>query len=752
MNSHQTSGAPQREMEDTFAGSDSDLKLVAEYLSILGRGWKILLAFAVLGLGLGTARYLSAPVLFEATSQIQIERRAPNLLGGPVYSQGWWNPEFFPTQEQLLKGRGLAETVTRKLALWNDAYFDATVTRSSYVREGQAVTADDDQVVVARLASRVRGGLRVQQVNGTQLFNLTYTASDPRIAMTLANGYAESFIESGKASSRADAAQASSDIQTEIITLEREIQALEEQLAAYSQNSDIVAPNGETNVTLQRLTAANTAFLEAQRRRIEAQAEYNELTNRPPEDLAETLSGGLVSGQRAELIKLQREYETKLETYRADFPTMVDLKSQITEAQRQLDKLIEENSQQAVRTARARYQQALQTERSLESEYEAMKDETRRYQSASTALQNLTGDIDAKRETLDRLRRSQSQANIGATSGTQSVVTQTEKAILPTSPVSPSLRRHLPSGLILGLLCGIAIVVLADFMDRSIKAPEELEKRLGLPVLGVIPDVNRRSAGGRVYGQKKRGSQVERSEELNIDLLPQKQPRLPTSEAYRALRTATLLSRADEPQILVVSSTEAQEGKTATAMNLAVVLAQLGRKTLLIDADLRKPRIHESLGISNRLGLVNCLVHQADLDSVVQSTEVDNLWALPSGPLPPNPSELLSSSHAAELLVEARKQFDTIIIDTPPLLAVTDAVTVAVRSDGLLLCVRAGRASRESIQRCSQQLHRAGVPVLGTVFNAYRARSGRYGGRYGTYGGMYGVYGHQEPELKDDVA
>ena len=751
MNLRQRTVAP-RESDEAFAGSGDDLKLIAEYGSILLRGWKVLIAFAVLGLALGIARYLSAPVVYSATSQIQIERRAPNLLGGQMFAQPWWNPEFFPTQEQLLKGRGLAEAVTRDLALWNHRYFGGAVDRSSYVRPGEPVTADDDAVVVARLASRVRSGLSVQQVSGTQLFNLTYSTGDPEIAMMLANGYAEAFIETGKASSRADAAQASSDIQAEISSLEAEIQELEADLVSYTQSSDIVAPNEETNVTLQRLTAANSAFLEAQRRRIEAQAEYNELSNRPADDLAETLSGGLVSSQRAELIRLQREYDTKLETYRPDFPTMVELKTQIDEARRQLNQLIEENSRQAVTAARARYQQALQTERSLEREYEAMKEETRRYQSASTALQNLTGDIAAKRETLDRLRRSQSQANISASSGNQAIVTQTERAVLPTSPVSPSLRRHLPFGVALGLLCGVALVLLIDFLDRSIKSPEELERRLGLPVLGVVPDLNRRGSSRRVYGARAPAKRVDRGADLAIDLLPHSQPRLPASEAYRALRTATLLSKADEPRLLVVTSTEAQEGKTATALNLAIVMAQLARRTLLIDGDLRKPRIHEALGISNRVGLVNCLVHQTELENVVQATPVPNLWVLPSGPLPPNPSELLSSGHARELFAQLLQQYDTILIDTPPVLAVTDAVTVAVRSDGLLLCVRSQRAPREAIQRCVEQLTRAGAPMLGTVFNAYKARPGRYGGRYQSYGYGYGYGAYGDVELQDDVA
>jgi capsular exopolysaccharide synthesis family protein len=228
--------------------------------------------------------------------------------------------------------------------------------------------------------------------------------------------------------------------------------------------------------------------------------------------------------------------------------------------------------------------------------------------------------------------------------------------------------------------------------------------------------------------------------DVQIELLPHNRPRLAVSEAYRTLRTALLLSSAEELRVVSVTSAVPGEGKTSTAANLAVVLAQLDKRVLLVDADLRKPRIHEIFGGANRVGLVSFLTLGAEVETIVFQSKVPNLFVAPSGPIPPNPSELLSSARMREFLAWARREFDFVVVDSAPTLAVTDAILTGSLTDGVVLCLRAGYVQRRDAKACRERLAQSEVRLLGAVLNCHRAQHGPYRSGYaGTY--AYESYG-----------
>jgi capsular exopolysaccharide synthesis family protein len=357
----------------------------------------------------------------------------------------------------------------------------------------------------------------------------------------------------------------------------------------------------------------------------------------------------------------------------------------------------------------------------------------------------------------------------------QSNVRVIDKALIPGGPFRPSLRQDLSYGLLLGLLAGIAIAVLIEFTDRTIKSPEEVERRLGLPPLAVIHDV---AEIGKAYGyagygygyaygeppadekpvrsrptrtvpekrlarqKKKDAAATAAALPSQIEMVPHERPRTLISEAYRSLRTALLLSSARELKTVAVTSAVAGEGKTATAVNLAIVLAQLGRQVLIVDCDLRKPRLHQVLRISNRFGLVNHLTTTGEPEPIFP-TEVPNLWATPSGPIPPNPSELLASDRMRDWLRAMRARFDFVVLDTPPALAVTDATIVGRLVDGVVLTLRSGKVTREEARICRDRLLKTGIKILGAVLNRYRSLPA-VGKRYK----YYESYGAEESEPK----
>ena len=516
-----------------------------------------------------------------------------------------------------------------------------------------------------------------------------------------------------------------------------------------SRQTDIVSIDPEANVVLQRLRALNQDYIQAKAARIEAEAQYREMTATPAEEVADEYSNGTIAQIRQELGALERSYQTKLQTYKPEWPEMIELRAEMEESRRNLQRTVSDYVSNARKSAQAEYQTALRKERTIEQELSGVQDELLDQGSASVQLSQLQVEIAASRDLMDKFLRQQSETEVAARLQTtrESNIRVIDRALVPGGPFRPSLRNNLTTGLGFGLMMGLGFVFLIEYMDRTLKSPSEVERRLALPNLAVIPDVSSGRGRGGAYGygygygygrKRKKGSGGDdaamgdaESMPESIELLPHQRPRLSVSEAYRALRTALLLSTAAELKVVSLTSAGPGEGKSATSTNLAVVMAQLGKRVLLIDGDLRKPRLHEVFGISNRAGLVNVLAGGEDPNRVTVAAPVPNLLVIPSGPIPPNPSELLSSDRMREFLRRARSQFDFVIIDTPPVLAVTDATVIGSLCDGVVLTLRAGKVLREDAKTCRDRLLMNDVKILGTVLNRYREDRG--GSRQNSY-------------------
>ena len=757
---------PFDEEPEPAAEHESEFNL-GEYVGMLRRHWKLAAVCCLLGLAGAFIHLAITPKAYQAMATLQIERRNLTPVGNgenPWY-ENYWNMEFYPTQYELLQSRGLAERVVKSLDLMEDSSFNPGR------REGAAsATAEDDEAVLGSLANQLRGGLGVTPVRGTQLVQLSFQASSPEFAAKAANAFAEAFIDMGVEDRYASAGKASTFISSQIETLKQEIEDKENQLQAFSRRTDIVTLDPQANVTLQRLEALNTQVMDARKERIEKESHYREVASSSRDSLADSLAGGMVGEQRTQLLGLEREYETKLKTYKPDFPEMVTLKAEIEKARQTLKEVTQEQVDKARGSAVAAYQTAQRQEETLQAEYNRLKSEAIDQNSAAVTYTNLKVEIEARRTLLNELLRKQSETEVAVRlqDTRESNVRIIDKALVPGGPFTPSLRKDVSYGMLLGLLFGVGCSVLIEFLDRTVKAPEEIERRLGLPTLAVIQDL---SEAGKTYGysaygygygaggaeadkprvrptrtapasllEKKKGSPVPVGQ---IELVPHERPRTLISESYRSLRTALLLSTARELRVVAVTSAVAGEGKTATAANLAVVLAQLGRQVLIVDCDLRKPRLHQVFNVSNRLGLVNQLTAAVEPE-VFLPTEVPNLWVTPSGPIPPNPSELLSSDRMRDWLKSVRSRFDFVVIDTPPALAVTDATVVGMLVDGVVLTLRSGKVTREEARLCRDRLRQTGIKILGAVLNRYRSLQAGLGKRYR----YYESYGAEESEPK----
>jgi succinoglycan biosynthesis transport protein ExoP len=754
---------------------ETDFNL-AEYLGMVRRHWKLVALAVLVALIAAGVHYAITPKEYMATATIQIERRNLSPVGSAAspWYENFWNLEFYPTQYELLQSRGLAERVVRSLDLMSDSRFNPTAAAPK--ESAGATTAEEDEATLGQLALHLKGGLSVEPVRSTQLVRLSYRSDSPEFAAKAANAFAESFIDMGVEDRYASAGKASTFLSSQIETLKQEIDEKEAQLQAFSRTSDIVTIDPKTNVTLQRLESLNSALMEAKKERIARESRYFEVMNGPPEAVADSLAPGVVGGLRTQQIQREQEYQTKLKTFKPEWPEMVSLKTQIEEGKQHLESVVREMVQKARSGASADYQTILRQEQSLGAELESLKKQAIDQSSSAVQFTNLKVEIETRRELLDELLRQQSETEVAVRlqDTRESNVRVIDQALVPGGPFRPSLRKDLTYGMLFGLLIGIGAALLIEFLDRTVKTPEEVERRFGLATLAVIQDIADvgktygYSAYGYGYGygdpptgeqprvragkgkaapagwlEKKKGTPGAAPQ---IELVPHERPRTLISESYRSLRTALLLSSARELKLVAVTSAMAGEGKTATASNLAVVLAQLGRPLLIMDCDLRKPRLHQVFKVSNRIGLVNQLTGTADLDAVIVPTEVPNLWVLPSGPTPPNPSELLASERLRELLRTLRGRFDYVIIDTPPALAVTDSTLVGALADGVVLTLRSHKVTREEARLVRDRLRQADIKILGAVLNRYRALQAGVARGY-HYAEPYG-YGAEESESK----
>lgn len=733
---------------------------IGKYLMAIRRRWLLLLVCVLVAGGYAVVRYSLTPKEYQARTTIQIERKRLSLLalGQAAWMEDWWNMEYYPTQYRLLRSRGMAERVVLDLRLFEHPSFGGGFGPREAAAVDNGTLDEAGSMQLARLAMGVQGGLEVTPIPETQLVEIVYRSTSPDLAAQISNTYAEVFIQWGKENRTDTVNQASDFIDSQVATLRQEIDEGQKRLNAYQSSSDFALdPAGEA--LLERRQSLDQRYNAAVAARISKEAAYNGWLKLSPETVANTQSGGKVSSLKADLSKLQTEYNAKLEEFEPHWPEMVALKEDIDNKQLELRRMVDSVYSQTKDRAYAEYQKAIGEEESLAEERRRLAVDAQSQNSDSIEYADILTYINSRRELLADLVKRQSEVASQMQTTKESNVRIVDRAIVPGAPFRPSLKRNLTVAVGFGLMLGLGITFLLEFLDRTIKSPEELESITGLPTLTVIPDINEgRGYGGRFrYGGKKGygyggysygygyGSPSEGGggnalappgdkKELEIELLPHVNPRLAICEAYRSLRTALLLSSTQELKTLAVTSAEPGEGKTATTINLAVVMAQLGRRVLVIDADLRRPRMHKVFSMSNRSGLVSYLTGHVEIDRIFAESEVPNLSVATSGPIPPNPSELLASQRMREFLSQVRQRFDFVIIDTPPALPVADAVILGPLADGLVVCARAGVLQRDDAKMCREQLRYAGVRIFGTVLNRYRSTPTRYSRKYQYYG------------------
>jgi capsular exopolysaccharide synthesis family protein len=671
------------------------------------------LILAATGAGLAVALIVSLlqTPLYQSSVTLELNPPTVPIMGnGANDEQGVVVPNtdasFLATQYGLLRSRALAEKVVENLNLLG-------------VQE--ASDRGSAEVRLKAAASGLANTLEVEPIPSSRLVKLTFTHEKPQMAAGIVNGFATAFITSTLERRYAATATARDFLEERLKTVRKDLDVSEKKLVDYAQANDIITTGGvgetsDTSTSLQgaSLEALNAALAEASQRRIAAEQRYRNMAN--VGSTAEVSER--TSALRSERAKLQAELSEKSTFLKDDYPEMVRIRTRIDALNDAISSEAGNVSGSRATTLRSEYQAAVAEEGSIQGRVNQLKGAVVNLRQRSIPYNMLKRELDTNRSLYGALLERYNQ--IGVAGGVDipqaSIVDQGE---VPGSPSSPNILLNVLIGTLLGLGLGAALSFALHYITDRISTPEDVREKLRLPPVGVIP-------------------RLQRKEKLKAVLADRKSP---VSEAYSSLATTLQFTTSEGiPRTLLVTSTVAQEGKSTTSFVLARMLAQNGKRVLLMDVDLRKPSfvIEESAD----KGFSQIVIDGTDLARHIVKTAEDNLWLMPSGPIPPNPVQVLNSERAARVIREAREAFDCVIVDAPPAYGFADAPLLAAVCDAVLLVVESGRTRRRPAIEAIQRLRAAGALIVGVTLTKYRSQTSEYGYRY------YKAYGEDHLPLE----
>lgn len=679
--------------------------------------------------------YTTRP-LYQATAQILIDQDLPNVLPTKELVEAMQgSADYYQTQFELLRGRTLAERVVERLNLMKSAELQTGPLMSPWERfqrrvlgRPPAATLDNEGLPLAPAVGAFRSRLTVEPVGGSRLVNLHFRAYDPKTAMDVANAIAQTYIEQALEFRYTTSSEATGWLSERVAEQRKKVEAAERALQQYREKERLVNLEERQSLVDQKLSALAASAISARTERINKETLYNQMKALPSSQL-ETypviLSSPLVQSLRARISELQREREKLAENFGEKHPDMVRLANEI----RATEAKLHAEAQNTVRSVESDYRTAAQQEANLQANLEVTKQEALELNRKGIEYNVLKREVEANqqlfRELVSRSKETGLESELRATN-----IRIVEKAQMPGGPIVPRKMRNYQVGLFLGLLVGIGLAILFEHLDNTYRTPEDVKQTLGLPFLGMVPDVSPKGAGdGRVHSHIRN-------------------PQSAVAEAYRILRTNLIFSVAGTGgHVLVLTSAEPGEGKTTTAVNLAEALAHNGARVLIVDGDLRRPTVHQHFSLAKTPGLSDLVVGKSSASQTIQAARTKGLSVLPCGYIPPNPVELLGSNRMREVVTALREHYDWVLIDTPPALAMADTPVLCPFVDGVIFVIGAEQGTRPGVHRSLDQIGGVGGKIVGVVLNKVDlARNSYYYSQY--YGEYYRSYYAEHHEAK----
>jgi len=692
---------------------DRIARLIHNVLALIWRNILLIAAiFAVLVGGAIAYTMLQTPG-YTAQASVQISDSAENVLGddlgGQANSAASWDVDrYLNTQLDILKSRALAERVARALNLADSERFFRSIGM-------EGVPELSGEVRQQMAVGTLQGNMSTNLPRETRIAQINYESTDPALAADIANAYGEQFIQADLQRKYDSSAYARKFVGDQLEEARVRLESSERELNDYARSTGLIRvrstgedgeSSGTTSVTADSLDQLNAAANAAQARRIAAEARWNAEQSQPLMASRNAQSNGAVQTLTARRAELQSQLRALKARYLDDYPPVVELQSQVDS----LDAQIARIAGDARSTVRNEYVAALAEENRLRQQVAALRGETLAEQDRSVRYNTLAREADTNRSLYDGLLQRYRELNAasGISTSNLSII---DRAEVPSAPSSPNMTRNILLALILATAISAAILAIRNLLTDTIRVPEDMEDKLHIPLLGVIP------------------AAIEESPDAEL-----LDPKSPMSEAFNSLRGSLLYATPEGlPRILLVTSSQASEGKSTSSIAIGRGLARLGRKVIIIDADMRRPSLHKRLGLANEAGLSDLLTSTAPARGLVRPSDTEGLSVITAGPIPPSPTELVSSPGFAARLEELSKEFDCVIIDSPPVLGLADAPVIAALADAVVLVVEAGHSRRGMVRTTLRRLRMMDAHLLGGLLTKFDARQGmnRYSEYYG---------------------
>jgi succinoglycan biosynthesis transport protein ExoP len=709
-----------------------------DYFIILRKHQWLVLTFLLTVVTVVTIASFKMKPVYEAAARVEVDREAQNMLpfqDPNSYGEYVDMENYIETQSKILQSETLALQTIKALDLGRYPEFGGAANSLAWTHGAGA--ARRPAILGAFL-----GRLIVKRVPNSRLIEVQFEAQDPQLAAQVVNTHLQSYIEQNFRSKYDATTQASNWLSGELEELRIKVEKSEDARIAYERQNQIWQIDEKQDITTQKLADLSKAVTEAQTMMAEKEALYRMAASGNVDALPAARENGVIQDLLKHKTELDENYADATHQYGPNYPKVQRLAAQKTEVEQDLEKArktVIESVQQEFDTA---HQRVMLLQEALDKQ----KAEANDLAEKLVQYHILRHDAESNKALYDGLLQKLKEA--GITAGLRSSnIRVVDPALAPTSPSRPQKARNIMLAILVGLVGGVGLALFREYLDNTVKSPDDIEALTGLPSLAVVPSLPGLNGHHSRLSRFSRDSHPQVTAGPRVELLSYIQPKSQISEAFRALRTSLLLSQAEHPpQVILVTSALPREGKTTAAVNLAVTLAQLGDRTLLMDSDLRKPGIRRALNLTmgKEGGLSSYLAGVLTLDeAIIPHPTITNLEALTTGPVPPSPADLLSSHRMRDAITELRRRYKFIVIDSPPIMAATDAVILSSLTDGVLLVVRSGETPKEAFTRTRDLLAAVKSRLLGVVLNAVDSSAPDYYYSYRYYPYAYG-YGYGE--------
>lgn len=709
-----------------------------DYLIILRKHQWLILSFLLTVVTVVTIASFKMEPVYEAVARVEIDREDPYILPFQVTAphEPYWDMEsYIETRASILQSESLALETIESLDLAKHPEF------ASESRKGDTAASTPGKQAVQEkpaILDEFLDRLSVRRARNSQLLEVHFESRDSKLAARIANTHVANFIEHNFRTRYESTVQASRWLATQLDELKIKVEKSEDALVAYERENQIWAIDEKQNITTQKLADLNREVTLAQADRMRKESDYRLARSGNVDAIPAVRDSQVIHDLLKRYAELNDRYTQARAQFGPNYPKVLRLETRLKE----LTQLLAQEKRNILDRIESEYRAGLRRETLLSQALEKQKGEVNELGQKLVQYNILKRESETNKQLYEGLLQRIKEAGISA--GLRSSnIRVIDKALIPSEPIRPRKALNILLATFAGLIGGVGLAFLREYMDNTVKTPDDVEYLTRLPSLALVADYA--SLNGRVRAgwapKLLKGASPEMQKPL-VELIAHQRPPSQISETYRALRTSLLLSQAEgPPQVILVTSAVPREGKTTAAVNLAVTFAQLGDPTLLLDADMRKDMRKEKKGKAAHssdgqpAGLSSYLTGTSPLEEVVMTHPlIANLAVIPAGPIPPNPAELLSSERLREGVDSVRGDYKFIVVDSPPVLSVTDPVILSVLADGVLLVVRSSKTPKEALGRAKDLLGGVKCRLLGVILNAVDfAAPGYYSYKYYPY-------------------